>query len=63
VAKAAKTPPPEVEVADPEGALRRLADLTRRVIAVPKDEVPPLFSKLKKRRKAKPKRGSKRHGE
>jgi hypothetical protein len=54
VAKAVERPAPEEEeVADPEGALRRLADLTRRVIAVPKDEVPPIFSKPKKRRKAK----------
>ena len=56
MAKAAERPPPEgpeEEVADPEGALRRLADLTRRVLAVPKDQVPPIFTKPKTRRKSK----------
>ena len=45
--------PVEEEVADPEIALQRLADLTRRVVEVPKDEVPSPFAKPKKRRKKK----------
>lgn len=31
-----------------EDGLKRLADLTRRVMAVPKDEVPTVFAKQKK---------------
>jgi hypothetical protein len=50
-AKGSQRPPPEEEVvADPKGALHRLAELTRRVMAVPKDEVPRLFTKPKKKR-------------
>jgi hypothetical protein len=44
---------PEETVADPKGAMARLADLTRRVIAVPKEEVPAIFAKPKKPRKRK----------
>lgn len=43
--------PLEEEVADPKGALKRLAELTRRVMAVPKSEVPAMFAKPKKKRK------------
>ena len=58
MAEASKRPPPEEEVvADPKGALQRLAELTRRVMAVPKDEVPRLFAKPKKKRAKR-----KRHG-
>lgn len=54
MAATTKRPPPvEEEVADPKGALDRLAELTRRVMDVPKGEVPPLFAKPKKRRKRK----------
>jgi hypothetical protein len=53
-------PPTEVReeetVADPEVAFKRLADLTRRVMDVPKSEVPRVFAKPKKKR-AKRKRG------
>lgn len=54
MAEASKRPTPEEEVvADPKGALQRLAELTRRVMAVPKGEVPALFTKPKKRRRKK----------
>jgi len=45
--------PPEEEetVADAEIALDRLADLTRRVIDVPKSEIPRVFAKPKKKRR------------
>jgi hypothetical protein len=43
----------EAEVVDPKGAMARLAELTRRVIAVPKEEVPAIFAKPKKRAKRK----------
>lgn len=59
MAETPKRPPPTEEeetVADPKAALERLSDLTRRVIAVPKSEVPPIMTKPKKRAKRK------RHG-
>jgi hypothetical protein len=43
----------EAEVVDPKGAMARLAELTRRVIAVPKEEMPQIFTKPKKRAKRK----------
>lgn len=53
MAKTPERPPPQEEtVADPKGAMDRLAALTRRVIAVPKDEVPRVqWAKPKKRAK------------
>lgn len=45
-----ESPPEEETVADPKGALDRLADLTRRIVAVPKEEVPAIFAKPKKKR-------------
>jgi len=56
MAKVSERPPPqaeEEEVSDPQGALARLADLTRRVMAVPKSEMPPIMAKPKKRAKRK----------
>lgn len=47
--KTGRPPPAEEEVADPEGSLQRLADLARRVLEVPKDEVPPIFAKPKRK--------------
>lgn len=52
-----KEPAESVRAPDPpvngDEGLKRLADLTRRVIAVPKDEVPTVFAKPKKRAKRK----------
>ncbi|MDQ3696727.1 MAG: hypothetical protein M3373_01690 [Gemmatimonadota bacterium] len=46
---------------DGEEGLARLADLTRRVIAVPKSELPPIMTKPKKR-SLKPKGAKRKRG-